>query len=141
MGTGAVLTLRFSANTNGDDEAYAFYNMLVTGLVGSFVAAFFNTDGAVDGSDLAAWQSNFELPSGAMKSHGDADADGDVDGADFLAWQRQLSGANDTVSTAAVPEANSILLAAFSLSAATIRLRFSRAAALTNHRTQSNCRS
>lgn len=105
VGTGDVLTLRFDGNTNGDDEAYVFDNIVVTGLVASFAAADFNEDGCVDGDDLATWQTNFGLPSGAAKDDGDADLDGDVDGADFLAWQQQWTGAGAGVAaSAAVPE-------------------------------------
>jgi hypothetical protein len=111
IGTGDVLTLRFDGNTNGDDEAYAFDNITVTGLVASFAATDFNDDGFVDGDDLTTWQTNFGTPSGAAKSQGDADLDGDVDGADFLAWQQQWTGAGASVAAAAaVPEPTSALL-------------------------------
>jgi hypothetical protein len=93
----------------------------VTGLVATFQAADFNDDGAVDDADLAAWQSNFGHPSGAEKSHGDADADGP----DFLTWQRQIGGSSATTAAAAAPEPNSLLLAGLSFATAGIRLRFS----------------
>jgi len=74
------------------------------------LAADFNSDGLVDGADLSAWGRAFRETAGA-----DADDDGDSDGADFLAWQRQrgLAGAGGSgeVAGAAVPEANSAVLA------------------------------
>lgn len=110
-GLGDSLTLRLIAKTDGTSEAYAFDNITVTGLVASFAAADFNDDGFVDGDDLATWQLNFGLPSGAAKNQGDADLDGDVDGADFLAWQQQWTGAGAVVAAAAaVPEPSSVLL-------------------------------
>jgi hypothetical protein len=54
---------------------------------GSFAAADFNSDGAVDGRDLLIWQRGFAPgETGAAKSQGDANADGIVDGADLTAW-------------------------------------------------------
>jgi hypothetical protein len=111
LGTGDVLTLQFAGNTNGDDEAYAFDNIIVTGLLPSFAETDFNEDGFVDGDDLATWQTNFGLLSGAMKDDGDADLDGDVDGADFLAWQRQWTGGGAMMpTTTAVPEPSSAMV-------------------------------
>jgi GH35 family endo-1,4-beta-xylanase len=49
------------------------------------LAADFDGDGDVDADDLAVWQLNHEMGSGA-----DADGDDDADGADWLAWQQQL---------------------------------------------------
>lgn len=49
-----------------------------------------NSDGSVDGSDLATWATHFGEP--VTPELGDADADGDADGNDFLVWQRQLTG-------------------------------------------------
>ena len=110
-GTGDVLTLRFDGNTNGDDEAYVFDNIVVTGLLPSFAEADFNEDGFVDGDDLATWKTNFGA-SVATREEGDANLDGVVDGSDFLVWQRQFNGGGEIVLTsAAVPEPASILLA------------------------------
>ncbi len=110
-GLGELLTLQLVAKTDGTSEAYAFDNIVVTGLLPSFAAADFNEDGFVDGDDLATWQTNFGLPSGAAQDQGDADLEGDVDGADFLAWQQQWTGAGAGVAAAsAVPEPASALL-------------------------------
>lgn len=68
-----------------------------------FAAADFNQDGAVDGTDLATWQSHYGTGPGATANQGDADGDGDVDGRDFLVWQRQYAPATSAVVTA-VPE-------------------------------------
>ncbi|MBL9161758.1 MAG: hypothetical protein JNL18_03345 [Planctomycetaceae bacterium] len=65
----------------------------------------FNLDGAVDGDDLAVWETGFGMASGASFRDGDNDRDGDVDGADFLAWHRGVqAGAGATPSSAVVPE-------------------------------------
>lgn len=66
----------------------------------------FNSDGTIDGSDLAAWQANFPMTSGATFRDGDSDGDGDVDGADFIAWQTAYNAA-----TTAVPEPATFYLA------------------------------
>jgi T5SS/PEP-CTERM-associated repeat protein len=60
---------------------------------GGAVAPDFNGDGVVNGADLAIWQANVGIPSGATVLQGDADGDGDVDGADFLKWQRNAGRA------------------------------------------------
>jgi endonuclease/exonuclease/phosphatase family metal-dependent hydrolase len=106
-GVGDVLTLRLSAHTNGAGEAYAFDNIVVTGLV-FFLDADFNRDGAVDGGDLAAWRTGVGTADGATRAQGDADNDGDVDGADFLIWQQQIGLTTSNIAaSAAVPEPRS----------------------------------
>jgi hypothetical protein len=60
-----------------------------------FAEADFNYSRTVDSSDLAAWQNNYGLASGATRAQGDANGDGQVNGRDLLIWQRQ--------STAGVP--------------------------------------
>lgn len=115
-GLGELLTLRLVAKTDGTSEAYAFDNIVVTGLVASFAAADFNDDGFVDGADLAAWQTNFGTASGATKLQGDADFDGDVDGADYLIWQQQWTAPGAGVAAVAeVPEPTGALLLMASL--------------------------
>ena len=64
----------------------------------------FNNDGAVNGLDLAAWQSGFGATgTAATKAAGNADGDGDVDGRDFLIWQRS-AGPLATAAIGSVPE-------------------------------------
>ena len=112
VGAGDLLTIRLIAHTDGSsDEAYAFDNIVVTGLVAAFDEADFNEDGFVDGTDLTAWRTNFGLAVTAEKEDGDADLDGDVDGADFLVWQRQLGGASLVAAAASVPEPSASWLA------------------------------
>lgn len=78
-------------------------------LRGSFAAADFNANGAVDGDDLAQWRSAFGGAGG--RSEGDANVDGVVDGADFLVWQRQLGGWPAAAgAAAAVPEPAAAML-------------------------------
>ena len=109
MGIGDTLVIRLNAKTNGDDEAYAFDNIVVTGLIAGFDDADFNEDGFVDSDDLTAWKFNFGLAGVAEKEDGDADLDGDVDGADFLVWQQRLSsGGAAAAVAAAVPEPSAL---------------------------------
>ncbi len=72
----------------------------------------FNGDGIVDGIDLAIWQANAFILSGALPEQGDSDLDGDVDGADFLRIQRQFGMAPTPLvpASTAVPEPSAILL-------------------------------
>jgi hypothetical protein len=80
----------------------------------------FNGDRAVDGLDLAYWESDF----GAGGGNCDADNDGDVDGADFLIWQRQIfSGASNVAALGAVPEPASFGLAVVAAWGAAARRR------------------
>ena len=73
-------------------------------------AADFNFDGAVDGQDLAIWQTNYGSDSGA-----DANQDGTVDGQDFLIWQQQngstLAGIAGGTAPQVVPEPSTGMLA------------------------------
>jgi hypothetical protein len=67
-----------------------------------FSESDFNYSRTVDATDLATWQSNYGLASGATRAQGDANGDGQINGRDFLIWQRQSTGG--TSSIAAVPE-------------------------------------
>ncbi len=69
-----------------------------------FLAADFDEDGFVDGDDLATWQTNFGLASGATKSIGDANLDGAIDGGDYLLWQQQFNVASAALASSSVPE-------------------------------------
>jgi hypothetical protein len=110
-GVGTSLQIRLIAKTDGTTEAYAFDNIVVTGLVPTYAAADFNNDGFVNATDLTAWRSGFGT--GTTKAQGDSDADGDVDGADFLVWQRQLGlTPSQLVAQTAVPEPGEALAVA-----------------------------
>lgn len=86
----------------------------------NFETADFNTDGVVDGADLAAWQ----VAAGNVNLPGDADTDSDIDGSDFLIWQNQFNGhfgeLYDSQLTT-VPEASSTSLLALGLVTITFR--------------------
>ncbi len=80
--------------------------------------ADFNTDGNVDGDDLASWEIGYGISSGATRADGDADGDGDVDGHDYLMWQRQVGQvalSALSASAQAVPESNTVALALMAL--------------------------
>ena len=55
--------------------------------------ADFNSDGAVDGLDLAQWEDDY-----GINGDSDADGDGDSDGSDLLAWQRDFGITGDFTS-------------------------------------------
>jgi hypothetical protein len=65
-----------------------FLDPTMIGGPGGAMGPDFNGDGVVDLADLAIWQANVGIMSGASVLQGDADGDGDVDGDDFLFWQR-----------------------------------------------------
>ena len=78
--------------------------------VQSYLAADFNTDGLVNGGDLAVWKAAFANDLG-----GNADGDGDTDGADFLLWQRQHGSVPSVSATAMAPEPAAIASALWSV--------------------------
>lgn len=89
----------------------------------------FNSDGAVNGLDLAAGKSGFGATgTAASKAAGNADGDGDVDGRDFLVWQR-TAGPLATAAMASVPEPTGVVLLGV---AALLSLRRIRSDALPN---------
>lgn len=72
--------------------------------IGLSLPTDFNSDGFVNGSDLAVWRNNFGAAN-ASRNQGDADGDGVISGNDFLLWQRQFSvGGSGVAAAAAVPE-------------------------------------
>jgi len=90
------------------DFGFAMQDSFIT-LLAPAQAEDFNSDGGVDGDDLAIWATGFGTDAEAHIEDGDADRDGDIDGHDFLLWQRAVNGgpqpfASRFVATAAVPE-------------------------------------
>ncbi len=80
-------------------------------VVEEFLPGDFDKNGAVDGNDFLAWQSNFLTESGATQAQGDADGNGTVDGNDFLLWQANFgSGAGGGAGGGAIPEPTAGLL-------------------------------
>ena len=70
----------------------------------------FNSDGTVNGLDLAIWRTGFGATgTAATKGAGNADGDGDVDGRDFLVWQRGASP-SATAAVTSIPEPASLAL-------------------------------
>jgi hypothetical protein len=76
---------------------------------GNFLAADFNHDGLVNGTDLGTWKANYGT--GTTSAQGDANGDSKVDGADFLVWQRQVGMTPASATAAAVPEPAAACLA------------------------------
>ncbi len=103
---------------------HADLNVPATQFLASFVTtpllleADFDSDGDVDGADLARWRTGFGAATGATRAAGDANGDGAVNGADFLTWQRQVGTAGAWPASGAVPEPAGAALAVWSLIAA-----------------------
>ncbi|MBX3435375.1 MAG: hypothetical protein KF847_18825 [Pirellulales bacterium] len=90
-------------------DAVAWTHTNAESLVPDF-AADFNGDLAVDGFDLAVWQSGYGLAGAvALQVAGDGTFDATVDGADFLAWQRQHGSNLETFAGAPVAPAVAIV--------------------------------
>lgn len=85
------------------------------------LSADFDSDGDVDGQDLAKWRGDFGL-----NALSDADDDGDSDGADFLIWQRQngIASLADVSTTVPEPSNQFVALLAGSLIHITSRRRY-----------------
>ncbi len=90
---------------------------VVLEVLSSFTADF-DSDGDVDGDDLAQWQGDF-----GINDSSDADGDADSDGVDFLAWQRQFGsgGGMPLAAASTVPEPTSLLLAALGMLTLSVR--------------------
>jgi hypothetical protein len=128
-----ITALGFHGNSGNGDGRYSMFNdrgelqfwaqfessegVFISELVESDPSpADFNGDGAVDGSDLAAWKTGFGSTIEVTPLDGDANGDSIIDGADFLAWQQQLGGGAASAALAGValpapePAASSMLL-------------------------------
>lgn len=85
-------------------------------------SADFDGDGLVDGDDFVLWQRNSGGAGGA--SMGDANGDGQVNAADLSIWEQQYgTSINGTLSSSAVPEPSSGVLAGLSLAGLLFRRR------------------
>jgi endonuclease/exonuclease/phosphatase family metal-dependent hydrolase len=89
-----------------------------------FAEADFNYNRTVDATDLATWQNNYGLASGAARTQGDANGDGQINGRDFLIWQRQTSGG--TPALAVVPEPASWVMLVMAMAGFQLRRAASR---------------
>jgi hypothetical protein len=101
--------------TGLETAGYTSAQVELSWLAQPVLTADFNQDQAVDAIDLATWQQNYGLFTGATRSQGDANADGSVDGQDWLRWQRQFTGPPATLSTHPVPEPGTLALALVAL--------------------------
>lgn len=83
------------------------------------LAGDFNSDGAVDGSDLELWQTGVrQANTSPALIDGDANADGHIDGQDFLMWQLGKHSSEIAMLQAAshgIPEPATVILLYFSL--------------------------
>ncbi|MBN1855230.1 MAG: hypothetical protein JW829_21035 [Pirellulales bacterium] len=112
-GIGSALELRFSAETNGSEEAFAFRNILVEGNTGGVAQdADFDKDGDVDGNDFLIWQRGFGIVGTAMNNDGDANGDSNVNGTDLGIWSTAFgtSMLPGQVSAASVPEPGTFMI-------------------------------
>jgi len=76
-------------------------------IIGAPLPGDFDDNDIVNGADLAQWRGDF-----GVNAESDADGDDDSDGNDFLIWQRNLGAAAATGAAAAVPEPDTLALAA-----------------------------
>lgn len=92
-GAFATLNLPMLPNnwTWGIDTSNSDFTLVVLDIM--TLGGDFNGDNFVDAADLAIWQANFGIQSGATGALGDADGDGDVDGDDYFIWLGQVGGA------------------------------------------------
>lgn len=115
----------YHMRVRGTQDANQFYRLDML-LDDRPAIADFDVDGDVDATDLNLWQTGYGLAMGAIRGDGDADKDGVVDGRDFLTWQRQYGlGLESFAAAQAVPEAQSVLLAALGM-IAFVPMRFRR---------------
>ena len=97
--------------SNLSDAEILYLSQNAPAVVTPAFTADFNSDGMVNGTDLASWKVGFGKATGAVRADGDADSDGDVDGSDFLAWQKQFGSGTATAAAGAVPEPAAVVLA------------------------------
>jgi len=134
LGQNDARSLGSAFQVGGDVESLEFeYRNTTTGVVVlglidevvSTIAADFNGDGVVDGSDFLTWQRGFGLAGQTDNSNGDANGDGVVNGADLAVWQSEFgTGAPLLAATQAVPEPTSISLFLLNLALILGRRRF-----------------
>ena len=105
--------------TDGAWDSWAFTNTFsqaaaAANAASATAAADFDSDGRVDGADFLRWQTMLGLPSGVLRSQGDATGDGAIDAADLAAWQDQIlsapaaSAINAATAGVAAPEPDSL---------------------------------
>ncbi len=92
----------FSATSLGNQNPLWSYRPQIVNVLLDIGPADFNLDGITDAKDLNHWQEGFGIPSGAVRSDGDADGDADVDGHDFLMWQQNFGAGSGGASQVSV---------------------------------------
>jgi len=87
-GTGDELVVRFTADTNGSDEAFVFRNLVVKGLIDDpALAGDYNNDGMVDATDYAIWRDSL----GSMAQlAADGNDNGVIDAGDYDIWRENF---------------------------------------------------
>lgn len=104
------LVFTFATDLSHFANVEVLSSMMHAAILDAVPAADFDLDGAVDGDDLAIWQTAF----GATRA-GDANADGVSDGADFLIWQREYASAAGVPSSLSIPEPTGAALAVLAI--------------------------
>jgi hypothetical protein len=121
-GDGSASETLYGMRTNGGIRAFTF-SLPAPGVNGDY-----NGNGVVDAADYAIWRKNLGLTGGATKAQGDGTGDGNVTSDDYDYWRARFgntSGSGSGISTAAVPEPNTIgmLLMSLVLSASGVSRR------------------
>ena len=98
----------FDTTVNSDRGENVKVDYLVSSVI--YDPADFDTDGDVDGADLAIWETNY-----GVNALADANDDNRSDGLDLLIWQQNYTGSLLTSATAVVPEPATLSLALFSI--------------------------
>jgi len=80
--------------------------LIIVDATGVELTADFNSDGAVDGADLLAWQRGAGVASGATLAQGDGNRDRAVNGLDLSLWRTHFGETGHHHGSAAVPESS-----------------------------------
>ena len=91
LGTASEAT-RMMGDTDADGDIDITDLMTLQRDYHGYFGTDFDGDADTDADDLAVWQANAGMASGASRVNGNTDADPDVDLADLMEWQRKYTG-------------------------------------------------